>query len=153
MSHNDENSLIRMAKCIHTSEWEAAKRLRNAYFFDPLGIEDPYTWTFDHPDHVHFVLYKGTMIVGYAHIQRWPNHRAALRIIVIDEGYRNLAYGTQFLHLCEAWLKHQGIVTLHVDSSPAALAFYRKHAYVDMPFNDPEGHARYPQDISIGKVL
>ena len=86
---------IRMMKCTHYAEWEVVKRLRNKYFFDPLSISDPYTWTFDHPEHVHLVLYQGVEIIGYAHIQFWPEHRAALRIIVIDEQY--------ILNQAESW--------------------------------------------------
>jgi len=33
------------------------------------------------------------------------------------------------------------------------LAFYRQHGYIDMPFDDPEGHATLPPDIAIGKLL
>lgn len=67
----------------HNKEWAFAKRLRQACFFDPLAISDPYTWTFDHKEHVHFILECTNEMVGYAHIQLWPNQRAALRILVI----------------------------------------------------------------------
>ena len=79
---------LRFMHCTHHAEWDMAKKLRQQYFFDPIGISDPYTWTFDHKDHVHFILYQGVEIIGYAHIQFWPGQRAALRIIVIDEDYR-----------------------------------------------------------------
>src|ERR1700722_8568009 len=82
-------SRLRMMKCTHYIEWDAVKRLRQKYFFDPLSIEDPYTWTFNHQEHVHLVLYLVTEIAGYAHIQLWPDQRAALRILVIDELYRH----------------------------------------------------------------
>jgi hypothetical protein len=81
---------IHLIRCIKDIEWDFAKKLRNKYFFDPLAIKDPYTWTFNHKDHIHFILYQDEVMIGYAHIQLWPNHRAALRIIVIDESYRNL---------------------------------------------------------------
>lgn len=153
MSHKDENSLIRMTQCIHASEWEAAKRLRNTYFFDPLGIDDPYAWTFDHPEHVHFVLYRGKDVSGYAHIQLWPGNRAALRIIAIDEKYRQHGLGSQFLRLCEEWLKQQGVHSLHDEARPNVVEFYRKNGYSEMPFNDPSGEPPSVYDIAMGKTL
>jgi GNAT superfamily N-acetyltransferase len=140
-------------KCTHYAEWEAAKRLRRKYFFDPLSISDPYTWTFDHPEHAHLVLYQGVEIIGYAHIQFWPEHRAALRIIVIDEDYRQHGLGSQFLQLCEQWLKKQGIKSLHDEARPNVVSFYRKNGYTEMPFEDPSGEPPSSQDIAMGKKL
>lgn len=144
---------IRMMKCTHYTEWKAAKRLRNTYFFDPLSIADPYTWTFDHPEHAHLVLYQGVEIIGYAHIQFWPDQRAALRILVIDENYRRHGWGSQFLQLCEQWLKKQGIQSIHDESRPSAVSFYRKNGYTEMPFKDPSGAPPSPHDIAMGKRL
>lgn len=144
---------LRLMHCTHHAEWEATKEFRQKYFFDSVPIADPYTWTFDHKDHIHFVLYKGVEIVGYAHLQLWPETRAAIRIIVIEEHLRNQGLGSKFLDLCEKWLKQQGYTSLHVESSPKALAFYQKHDYVEMPFNDPDGYESDPQDIDVGKIL
>lgn len=144
---------IRMVKCAHHAEWDGAKKLRNKYFFDPLKIDDPYTWTFNHPEHAHLILYKGVEIIGYAHIQFWPNHRAALRIIVVDEAWRNREMGSQFLQLCERWLKKLGIKTLHDEARPSAVKFYRKNGYVEMPFEDPSGEPPSAQDVAMGKIL
>ncbi len=146
-------SRTRLMHCLHDYEWETAKAFRQRYFFDKIPVADPYTWTFNHPDHVHFVFSRGVDIVGYAHIQKWPNARAALRIIVIDEAARGLEFGEEFLGLCEKWLVMQGIKTLHIESSPEAHDFYAKHGYTDMPFNDPDGHEGFPQDIPLGKAL
>lgn len=142
-----------MRFCTHHDEWKAARHFRNKYFFDKVPMEDPYTWTFDHKDHVHFVLYQGTEIVGYAHLQLWPEQRSALRIIVIDELYRNQGLGGHFLTLCERWLKEKEYKTFHTQSSPDAYNFYRKQGYTEMPFNDPDGYESDPQDIDMGKVL
>jgi len=144
---------LRFMKCTHYTEWDAAKTFRQRSFFDKVPISDPYTWTFTHPDHMHFVLYKGTKIIGYAHIQLWPAARAALRIIVVDEPYRSHGYGANFLQLIEKWLKEQGYRSIHIESSPEALLFYKKHNYVAMPFDDPEGHTNKYQDIPLGKIL
>lgn len=144
---------IRFVKCTHDDEWNFARKLRNKYFFDPLAIKDPYTWTFDHKEHAHFILYQEDKMIGYAHIQLWPNHRAALRIIAIDECYRNHGMGSQFLQLCEQWLREQKIKSLHDEARPNVVSFYRRNGYVEMPFEDPSGEPPSPHDIAMGKTL
>jgi len=144
---------LRLMHCTHYAEWEATKAYRQKYFFDKVPIADPYIWTFNHPDHTHFVLYKGTQIIGYAHLQRWPNQRAAMRIIVIDEAFRNQKYGSYLLELSEKWLKLQGFISLHVQSSPRAYNFYCQHGYTEMPFDDADSHETDSQDIEVGKML
>lgn len=100
---------LRAVQALTGREWKAVRLLRQNYLFDRVPFADPYTWTFKHADHVHFVLYKGSKIIGYAHIQLWPEKRSAFRIIVIDELYRNRGIGSDFLKMCERWLKEQGI--------------------------------------------
>lgn len=144
---------IRIVKCTHHAEWDAAKRLRQKHFFDPLSIADPFTWTFDHKEHAHLILYQGVEMIGYAHIQFWPDQRAALRIFVIDEHYRHHGFGTQFLQLCEQWLKKQGIQSIHDEARLDVVKFYRKNGYTEMPFEDPSGDPPSAQDIAMGKKL
>ncbi len=141
----------RMVQALTDREWAAVRNLRQKYFFK--SNIDPYTWTFEHKDHIHFVFYKNAEIIGYAHLQLWPEHRAALRIIAIEDPYRNLGFGSQFLKLCERWLHQQGFKKLLVQSSQEAYKFYCKHGYVQMPFNDPDGYETDSQDIEIGKFL
>ena len=76
-----------------------------------------------------------------------------MRIIVIDEEKRNQGFGGQLLQLIEKWLKNQDYKTIHIESSPAALKFYKKYGYYNMPFNDPEDNPSDPCDISMGKKL
>lgn len=144
---------LRIAHALTESEWEAAREFRQKYFFDRVPIDDPYTWTFKDPKHVHFILYKGSKIIGYAHIQLWLENRAALRIIVIDENCRNQGYGGEFLKLCERWLSHQCVKKFQIQSSPEAYKFYCDHNYIHMPFNDPDGYESDPRDIEICKIL
>lgn len=144
---------LRILKCSDQTEWAAAQQFRTAYFFAPHGIEDPYTWTFNHPDHEHLILYQGTVIVGYAHLQLWPDSRAALRMIVVDEGHRNKNFGSTFLNKCEAWLKARGYTSIHTQARTTAQNFYKKNGYSEIPFNDPDGYENDPNDISLGKVL
>lgn len=148
-----ECNKYKLVLCTHDSEWDAVKHFRQKYFFGPHNIDDPYTWTFNNPQHKHLVLYQNSKIIGYAHIQLWPNERAAIRIIVIDEAKRNNNFGSKFLHLCEKWLKSQGYKSIHAESNPAALSFYKKNGYVEMPFNDPDGYKGCIEDIAVGKKL
>lgn len=141
----------RMVKALTDREWATVRALRQKYFFK--SNTDPYVWTFEHKDHVHFVFYKNSDIIGYTHLQLWVEGRAALRIIVIDENYRNRGFGSQFLKLCERWLCHQGFKMLLIQSSPEAYKFYSQHEYVKMPFNDSDGYETDPRDIEIGKLL
>jgi GrpB-like predicted nucleotidyltransferase (UPF0157 family)/GNAT superfamily N-acetyltransferase len=141
----------RMVKALTDREWATVRTLRQKYFFK--SNSDPYVWTFEHKDHAHFVFYKNSDIIGYAHLQLWPENRAAIRIIIIEESYRKHGFGSQFLKLCERWLCHQGVKTLLIQSSPAAYQFYKHHEYVKMSFNDPDGHKTDPQDIELGKFL
>lgn len=144
---------IRMLKCNDTTEWQAAKHFRDTYFFGPHGIDDPYTWTFNHEEHAHLVLYQGTEIVAYAHIQFWPDQRAAIRIIATDENKRNQSFGSRFLTLIEKWLKNLGVKSIHAESRQSSLRFYLKNGYAGMPFNDPENHESDPKDFPVGKML
>jgi GNAT superfamily N-acetyltransferase len=144
---------LRFLRCTDVIEWDAAKYYRQTYFFDRVTIADPYTWTFNHPNHAHFILYQGAEIIGYAHVPLWPENRAALRIIVVELAKRNQELGGQFLLLIEKWLKVQGYKSIHIESSPEALQFYKKHDYVAMPFCDPDGYEGHPNDVAIGKIL
>lgn len=143
----------RFVLCAHHYEWDSARHFRNKYFFGPNGVKDPYTWTFNHPDHAHLVLYKGIEIIGYAHIQFWPNHRVAIRIIVINEDKRNQHEGSKFLALIEKWIKSRGVKSIHAESRQSSLKFYLQNGYSEMPFNDPEDHESDPRDVSVGKVF
>lgn len=144
---------LRIVNAVTPNEWNAAKHFRTQYFFSPLGIDDPYTWTFEDPKHAHLILYLGSSIIGYAHIQFWSDNRAAIRIIVIDEEKRNHDYGSQFLNMCAQWLKTLGVKSIHAESRQTSLSFYHKNGYVEMSFNDPDGHESNPEDIAVGKIL
>lgn len=116
-------------------------------------IEDPYTWTFNHEEHTHLVLYQSTEIVAYAHIHFWPDKRAAIRIIATDENKRNQSFGSKFLALIEKWLNSLGIKSIHAESRKTSLRFYLKNGYTKMPFDDPESYESDPNDVPVGKLL
>lgn len=147
-----------MHYCTDDQEWEAAKTLRLKYFFTPNNIDDPYVWTFNHDNHRHFVFYKGTDIIGYAHLQLWPGQdrtqdRAAIRILVIDEEYRGQGHGTEFMSLIEKWLKLNEISSLHAESRKDSLDFYKKLGFTEMAFDDPDDLENCSEDIAVGKSL
>lgn len=144
---------IQFLQCTHPDEWQCARELRQRYFFDKVPILDPYTWTFTHSDHLHWVLYCGEERIGYAHIQLWPNSRAAIRIIAVEESWRQRGLGSQFLLGLEAWLEHHGYRSLHTESSPTAVKFYEKLGYSMMPFDDPDEYESDPRDTPMGKLL
>ncbi|MDR1173443.1 MAG: GNAT family N-acetyltransferase, partial [Puniceicoccales bacterium] len=105
--------------------------------FDEHGTQDPYQWTFDHPEHEHFVLYHGAEIVGYAHIQLWPEIvEATPPIIIVTEENLNRGFGTQFLVIIEEWLTVHDYKILHVETSGKPMSFYKKHGYAEMPVED-----------------
>ncbi len=141
----------RMVQALTNREWASVFDLRQKNFFK--SNPDPYTWTFTHKDHIHFVFYKNSEIIGYAHLQLWAENRSALRIITIDENFRRLGYGSLFMKLCERWLYQQGFTVLLIQSSQNAYKFYCSLGYVEMPFNDPDGYETDPQDIELGKIL
>lgn len=140
---------LRFLHCTHRLEWDTAKALRQRHFFDKIPINDPYTWTFNHPDHRHFVLCHGVAIIGYAHIQLWPNSRTAIRIIVVDTPQRNHGYGSQFLQWIELWLTNHGYKSLHTEAAPDAVRFYELAGYTRLPFDDPDGY----ESERIGKTM
>ena len=144
---------IRVMHCMHPLEWAAAKHFRDTYFFGPHGTEDPYTWTFNHENHAHLVLYQGTQMIGYLHIQFWRDQRAAIRLIAVDENKRNQNADSVFLVLIEKWLKSLAIKSIHAQSKQSTLSFYLKNGYIDMPFNDPESHESDLNDVPVGKFL
>jgi len=144
---------LRIFGCLHEVEWQAAKYFRGRYFFSAQSIDDPYTWTFNHPEHAHLILYQGVDIIGYAHLQFWPKNRAAIRIIVVDENKRNTGMGSEFLALIEKWLKSSGIKSIHAESRQNSLQFYLKNGYQKMSFADPQDHEIDTNDIAVGKVL
>ncbi len=144
---------LSLSPCASDIEWQAAKTYRHKYFFGKVPMDDPYLWTFGHKDHQHFILYHGTSIIGYAHIQLWPEYRAGMRIIVLDEDKRRSGFGRWFMEKIEAGLKESGFTSLHAESNPGALSFYTALGYTPMPFNDPGGDECGPPDIPVGKIL
>ena len=134
-------------------EKQEALDFRQKHFFDRLGFPDPYTWTLGHKDHLHWLLYNRGQVAGYVHVQIWPNYRAALRIIVIDEQLRGQGMGKYLMVSCEKALKIRGITLLQTEASSSAYSFYKTLGYIEMPFNNPDGEPTHPDDRAMGKYL
>lgn len=144
---------LRFVRCTHYNEWDAAKNLRQQYYFDNIAISDPYAWTYTHADHRHFVLYKGTKIIGYAHIQCIDNKSAKLYMLVIDESYRLNGFGRVFLGLIETWLREQGCTIIYTKASANTHLFYVAQGYEAMPFDKVCLNDNKLYDIKVGKNL
>lgn len=149
---------LRVLRCSDDTEWKIVKKLRQEYFLNFASIDDPYTDTFNYKQHQHFILYKGTEIIGYSHIQLLPNKRSLIRILIINEESQNKDsdgedFGGKFISIIEKWLKSQGYKIINAKVSPEALDFYKKHNYKKMPFDDQVKYKHHPEGINIGKII
>lgn len=108
---------FRFVKALTPFEWEAVKNFRSQYFV-LCKRDDPDTKTLTQKRHAHLVLYRGTKIVGYVHIQFLQNHEAALRMIVVDEKNHNQHIDRELLILSEKWLCSMRIHVEYDDTRP-----------------------------------
>jgi GrpB-like predicted nucleotidyltransferase (UPF0157 family)/GNAT superfamily N-acetyltransferase len=141
---------LRVLKCSSDGEWAAAKDLRQRCLFDGAKVWDPFHWTFDHPEHEHFVLYRGVEIVAYAHVQLLTRANALLRAMAIAEENRGQGFATQLLSTIEEWLQFHGYGTLHIESPGRSSDFYKKRGYIGMP---PDMTHFRPNAVALGKRL
>lgn len=115
---------LRMLKCNDETEWRVAKQFRQKYFSSPQqAVDDSHTCSFNSPEHAHLILYQGTEIIGYAHIQLWPGDLATLHMMVIDKAKRNDRLEGQFLEFCREWLKSLGVKNLYVKLKPLTITY------------------------------
>jgi len=148
-----QNNHLQIRLISSEKEKKEALDFRQKHFFDRLGFQDPYAGALGQKDHLHWLLYDKDRVIGYAHVQSWPDHRAALRIIVIDEEVRGLGMGKYLMDYCEKTLKERGVKLLQTEASPNAYLFYKKLGYIEMPFNNPDGELTHPDDRAMGKYL
>jgi GrpB-like predicted nucleotidyltransferase (UPF0157 family) len=93
---------LRILKCLTDEEWNAAGNLRRKYF---NRSDDPYFGSFDESNHKHFILYQGTEIVGYAHIQLWQESKTAiLHVVAIAESHRDNGCESYLCAVIDEWL-------------------------------------------------
>lgn len=93
----------------HHQEWETIKELRQKYFYDQLGIKDPYDWTAENKKDIHFILYKGIKIIGYSHVELLQGNKAKQGIFIIENEYLSKEIENEFMERCALWFKKQGI--------------------------------------------
>jgi GrpB-like predicted nucleotidyltransferase (UPF0157 family)/GNAT superfamily N-acetyltransferase len=142
---------LRIVHALTPREWENYHRIRKEQIFDPIHvIYDPHHPSLTMENHFHCVLYKGTTIVSVAHVELLNETEAALRSLATDGPFKNQGYGSHLLKLLEKWVKSQGRSIFKMHSNVRAEPFYRKFAYVDMPFDD---HSINPQCVNLGKEL
>lgn len=134
--------------CAHDAEWEAYHRLK-----ETLGSHAPEEFSYSPHDknHIHFILYKGTIIVTAAHIELLLNHEAALRSLATDTVYDGQGYSEYMMGQLEKWLKQKHITTLKIHATLVTEGFYRKLGYGDMPFKEDVSKAHHA--IDLGKIL
>ena len=100
----------RMVQALTDREWKAVHTLRGQYFLNTTRFPE----SFKDKNHIHFLFYKNSDIIGYAHIQLYDKDSATLLILVIDSLCQNLGFEDQFLKLCQRWVLHQGIKQLEI---------------------------------------
>jgi len=148
-----QDAIVEVRLVASKKEKQDARDFRQKHFFDARGFQDPYAATLEQPNHIHWLLYKSDRIVGYAQAELWPNHRAALRIIVIEPASQGHGLGKYLMGVCEQALKKRGVQHLHTEASPNAYVFYKKLGYAEMPFNPPDGEPTHPNDRAMRKTL
>lgn len=85
--------------CMHDREWAAYHRIAQS---DDVGPLSPAK------NHFHFVFYKGTEILGMAHIEFLNEKAAILRTMIIENP--DPAYRSHMLQLLCQWVESQGRV-------------------------------------------
>lgn len=98
-----------MRFCAHPLEWAAYHRICGTQISENFSDTSPLT----DPNHRHLVLYKGTVIVGVAHIELIGASTTVLRLLTINTESQNQGYDAKFLQIIEKWLKLHGKTILH----------------------------------------
>ena len=136
--------------CSHHDEWAQYHELRKRYLFEPIGIiYDPTHPTLKDKNHYHFVLYKGSTIIGAAHIE-FLEECAVLRGLLIQEKFQHKGYGSKLLSELERWCSYHGKRFIKLHSAQTAISFYKKHGYNPIEFDDISVDLTA---ISLGKTI
>jgi GrpB-like predicted nucleotidyltransferase (UPF0157 family) len=84
--------------CFHEAEWETYLRIRR----EQLGPCERDAPIFKDENHFHFLLYKGTVIVAVAHVERVAEG-FIVRDIVADQSYRELGFERYLQDFISRW--------------------------------------------------
>lgn len=97
---------LRLMICTNQKEWEAYQRIKQE---QTLSLEDGANhYPLANPNHYHFSLYKGSTIVGAAHVEFLKENKATLRLFFLDPPYQNKGWEKVFFCTLKKWLKRQG---------------------------------------------
>lgn len=88
--------------CMHDDEWQAAQALREAH-----GLAEKIACVQSETS-IHVVFYRGTHIIGYAHIAFLPHQKAFFHIVAMDKIQSKPGDETAFRTLCQKWLEQKG---------------------------------------------
>jgi GrpB-like predicted nucleotidyltransferase (UPF0157 family) len=92
--------------CWHYLEWENFHRIYKEYLLDQFNINyDDTKFIPGIKNQFYFVLYKGTVIVGIAHIEITETKEAIIHAIAIDKKYSESSYYQFIKNRLEIWLK------------------------------------------------
>ena len=124
--------LIPLSKPDH---WADYHRICKAAIFDGSGITyDPNHESLRDPHYRRFVFIQGETLLGILVIELLEGPDAIIRIIAIDEPYRNHGLGTICEKLGEDWIHAQGKTRIFLHADPKAINFYHRLGYHEMPF-------------------
>ena len=143
----------RLVQVLTSSEWKEYHRIRKP-IFEELAIKyDEHHPSMTQKNCFHFVFSKGVKILGASCIEfiAEPQNAAILRILAIDEPYRNKGYGAMLLNLMEKWVQQWSKEILYLHARPKAFTFYTRNHYSKMEFFDNEGF--HVETIDMGKYL
>ena len=94
---------LRIVKTLTEREWESARYFRQKYV-PQNSVQNSLTGTSERSDPVHFTCYKGAEIIGYALVEFSSHNKAELKIMVVDEKYKNNKIEVDFFNLCDRWI-------------------------------------------------
>ncbi len=159
--NNFINNILTLAKfnetrfvfCAHYNEWSAAKKHRNEYFSNLYKIKDPYTYTFNDENHKHCILYKGTEIIGYTHIQLLDKNKAIIHMTTMEKLKSKENYKSKFIQFIEKWLRLQNYKVIHVKVAPLESQYYEKQGYKSIIQSDSDDFDSHSCNVVMGKIL
>lgn len=141
---------VRIVKALTENEWSVVKKFREQYFCANNHKHDSYIKLLDDPAHVHLVVLKKVAIIGYAHIQLYPDKTAVLRFIFINDDHRKQHFGSDLLIFIEKWLISLDFKILYSEICPDSSKFLNKYGFNDMIPAKPDCNKN---DLLIGKLL
>lgn len=79
-----------------------------------------------------FVLYKGSLIIGYCQVELGINQTANLDKFIIDQYHHKNKYEKFFITFISKWLKFHGYQILTIDLNSENIEFYTKLGFEEM---------------------